>query len=285
MSYDPTARFEVTHEDVVYEKTESGPLLARIYRPTTAATTPCPALIDVHGGAWTLFDRTAGALYDSALAATGIVVVAVDFRQGPAHTHPAASADVARAVRFVRKNAPSLGVDPKRIGLCGSSSGGHLALLVAIKPGVPEHGGERDATHVHAVLALFPVSDPLARYRYALARREDPEPHRQQHAQGLIAATRAYFGDERAMEDASVPRCLAHGEAEVTPPLFVAQPELDQNVPRVMTESLVSAYRAAGGTVEYEVYAGQHHGFVHAPSEATDACIEHMRGFIARHLA
>ena len=67
-----------------------------------------PAVIDVHGGAWTRGDRATGAIHCRALAACGLVVASVDFRQGPDHQHPAASRDVAAGVRYVsgRRYAP-----------------------------------------------------------------------------------------------------------------------------------------------------------------------------------
>ena len=277
-------RFDVSHTDVQYAETPEGPLLARVYRPDVPVGTRAPAVVEVHGGAWTFYDRTAGALHCTALAACGIVVVALDFRQGPAHKHPAASADVARGVRYVRAHAAALGVDPARIGLLGTSSGGHLSLLVGIKPGTPEHGGDAPAAAVRCVVALFPVSDPHGRYQYAARRAQDPDPRRREHAERLLEAGRGYFGDEPTMEQASVPRCVLNGEWQALPPIFVGQPELDRNVPREMSDGLVAAYRSAGGEAEYRTYPDQHHGFVYVAGEATDACLDHVRAFLAKHL-
>jgi acetyl esterase/lipase len=130
------AKYEVSSEDVVYAKPDGLDLLARIYRPKLLFDKPLHAVIDVHPGAWNFYDRLAGRLYNNALAASGLVVVAIDFRQGPTFKHPLASRDVAAAVRFVRVNAEKLGIDADRIGLIGSSAGGHLALLAGIKPNV-----------------------------------------------------------------------------------------------------------------------------------------------------
>src|SRR5207247_1891824 len=105
-----------------------------------------PALVDVHGGAWSRGDRTVGPHHGRGLAACGLVVASLDFRQGPDHKHPAAAQDVSAGVRWVRANASTLGVDPARIGIAGHSSGGHLALLVATQPGLAEHAGTAIAT-------------------------------------------------------------------------------------------------------------------------------------------
>src|SRR6185503_16482519 len=86
------------------------------------------AVVFVHGGAWARLDRTADPILCGALAASGAVVIALDFRQAPDHRYPAASADVAAGMRYARAHAPRLGVDPARIGILGSSSGGLLSL-------------------------------------------------------------------------------------------------------------------------------------------------------------
>src|SRR3989442_8654079 len=210
--------YEIEKTDVVFARPEALELRARIYRPRDARTAALAALVDVHGGAWNRGDRTAGALHGRALAASGLIVVSLDFRQGPDHRHPAASADVAAGVRYVRAHARQLALDPRRIGVLGSSSGGQLALLLAVNPGAPEHvgtpivlpdGSLGDASgddSVAFVLALYPVADPLARYRYVLAREHEPVPPSGFDARRLIASHRAYFPNEAAMAAASVTR-------------------------------------------------------------------------------
>jgi acetyl esterase len=294
--FDPSGPYETEEYDVPFARPGGMELLARIYRPKGIVQEPLPALVDVHGGAWCKFDRRLGAVYNRALAACGLVVASVDFRQAPDHQHPLGSADVGAGVRFVRANAATLYVDPDRIGLMGGSSGGHLALLAAIKPNVPEHrvtpievegtgeGREVDAS-VACVLALWPVSDPLARYRWAVSQRHvPPEDPPGFNAPGLIDGHLGYFGSEEVMEEASVHHCLARGEAQSLPPVWVAQPEVDQNVPSEITEALVAAYREAGGEIECTMFPGTTHAFGYFPGPDTDRCIEGMRAFVARHL-
>src|SRR5262245_25409616 len=185
MKFDSAAPYEIEELDVPFARPQGLELLARVYRPR-GNPSGLPALVDVHGGAWNSNDRTVGAQHGRALAACGLVVASLDFRQGPDHQHPAASADVAAGVRWVRANAERLGADGKRVGLAGSSSGGQLALLVGLMPGLPEHtgtpillaDGRLDQTpgddSVAYVVALYPVADPLARFRYALTREHEP---------------------------------------------------------------------------------------------------------------
>src|SRR3989442_2179531 len=141
MSFDLSAPYAVDESDVPFAKPLGLELLARVYRPKNGPMQNLPALVDVHGGAWNANDRTVGAQHGRGLAACGLVVVSLDFRQGPDHQHPAASADVAAGVRWARANARELQIDAGRIGLTGHSSGGHLALLVSVTPGAEAHTG------------------------------------------------------------------------------------------------------------------------------------------------
>lgn len=290
--FDPAGPHAVVHEDVTWTQPDGEPLLARIYRPA-GARGPWPALVDVHGGAWTYFDRRADAHFDAALAACGMVVVALDFRQGPAHRHPAATADVVAGIRWVKANAARLDARPDDVGLIGGSSGGHILMLAALRPHAPEYAttsveapADVDARVTYA-LPLWPILDPLARYRYLLDRRAHPRPARDPFFQPdrLIAAHEAYFGDEATMHGASALRVVESGEAETLPPIWIAHPELDENVTLEMTERFVAAYRRAGGDVALDVFPGVGHGFANFPGDAAAPCIDRMRAFIARRLA
>ena len=259
-------------------------LLATIYRPKASAK-PLPVLIDVHGGAWGSGDRTGDALYSAALAKTGLVVVSIDFRQSPAFKHPTASADVAAAVRYVRLNAKTLNADPDRIGFIGSSSGAHLALLAALRPNAPQHKGTpilgpdgKYAAHddipatVNYVVAMWPVSDPAARYRYA----------KRANLTRLAELTDLYFADEAARWDASISRIVTSGEARTLPPILVIQPGDDSNIPQDMTFDLLQAWQARGGKLDYAFYPGQPHAFGHRASAATTDLIATVGAFISR---
>lgn len=288
---------EVEVVDTPYARPAGADLLARIYRPIGAAAVPRAAIVYVHGGAWARLDRTADAILCQALAASGRVVVAIDFRQAPDHRFPAASADVAAGVRYARAHAGRLGVDPTRIGLLGSSSGGHLALLHAVRPGAPEAVGApivtpdgapdpgRGDAGVAFVVALYPVADPLARYRYALSREHEPPPPSGFDAKRLIASHRAFFADEAAMAAASVTGIVAEGRATALPPVWLAQPDLDDNVPAAITLAFVDAYRGAGGSVEHVHFPESRHGFAQQESPATDKCVAHVLDFVGRRTA
>lgn len=230
-------------------------VLARIYEPPADARAlrRGAAVVDVHGGAWAIGDRTHGERYDNAVAAAGFVVVAIDFRDGRVARHPAAVLDVAHAVRWVRDHAADLGVDPERVALMGSSSGGHLALHTALT--------EID---VPFVAAFWPPVDPLGRYRYAQSRIGRPVPEGQTfHAARLVSATESYYGDEATMDEASISTLLRSGRARFLPPVWLVRAGEDLNVPPALIDELVAEYARAGGVLELSDYPGEVHGFGH----------------------
>jgi acetyl esterase/lipase len=288
--FDQSAPYEVDETDVVYAKPGGQEQLARVYRPKGTPAAPLIGVVDVHGGAWNRGDRTVGVQVGRGLAAAGIVVASLDFRQGPDHKHPAASADIAAGVRWMRAHATRLGVDRARIGLSGQSSGGHLALLNAVRPGFEAYtgtpvvgpDGALDTTAaddpVIFVLAGYPVCDPIARFRYAQKRAGEPG----FDGSRFITSSYSYFGDEAAMTEASVTRIVSSGQARVLPPVWVAHPELDDNVPTEITDDFVSVYEKAGARVERVFFPGAKHGFLQQAGADTDKALALMRDFIGR---
>ncbi len=129
--YDPTAQYDIWNYDVAYRHSGDESWLVRVYQPQ--GTGPFPLLLEVHGGVWSGNDRTLDALIDRALAASGIVVAAVDFRQAPRNPYPASVADVNYATRRLKVHARDFNADPRTIGGVGMSSGGHLLMLSAMR--------------------------------------------------------------------------------------------------------------------------------------------------------
>src|SRR5881394_1238862 len=130
-----TTQFDV--EDLEYLRHGDKPLLARVYRPRGDG--PFPALVECHGGAWCLSDRFTEKLRHQAMASHGIVSIALDFRSGNEAPYPASVQDINYAVRWAKLNARVLKTRPDLIGLSGQSSGGHLAMLVAMQPNDPRY--------------------------------------------------------------------------------------------------------------------------------------------------
>ncbi len=265
----------IKEDDVPFATTNGMELLGRVYEPEESIGY---GIVMVHGGAWTANDRLTPHVMSRLLANRGLVVVSLDFRCGPTFQHPAASADIAAGVRYLRIHAEDFGIRPDKIGLIGSSSGGHLVLFTALQPNVPMHQTTPvidceqksvDAS-VAYVVALWPVSNPLARFEYALEGKRHE----------LVRAHQGYFGSRETMHQASVQRVLRSREFTHLPPIFIVQPGEDANVPQFMTNDLLSAFRGVGHDVEYLHMPGLPHAFAYEASPDTDECEQAVWDFI-----
>src|ERR1700676_4547404 len=170
--YNPTARFQIKVSEVEFRRTKAGRMLmARIYQPNGAG--PFPAMLDLHGGAWNAKDRHAEEPMDRALAASGLLVVAIDMTLAPEAPYPACVQDANYGVRWLKANAASWNGDPSKIGIYGSSSGGHVAELLGMRPRDARYNAIPlpEAPKIDATVAYIamrsPISDPYARFQNA----------------------------------------------------------------------------------------------------------------------
>ena len=227
-------------EDLTYRSIGGESLLARLYRP--AGGNADTLVVEVHGGAWTMNDRTTNAAIHQHLAQKGIAVLALDFRLAPKHRYPAAIEDVAYGIGWAKSN-----LKPKRIGGLGTSSGGQQIVLSALQP---EKFGEDAA--LDFVVACWPILDPLARYRMAKAK----------GLKNLIDAHHAFWPDEAAMSEGNPQLVVERGEATAKPPMLILQGTADENVEHFRADRFVEAYRSRGGAVELVKFDGQPHTFI-----------------------
>ncbi len=256
-------RYEVDVEDVEYCRHGDAPLLARLYKPK--GVRPVAGVVEVHGGAWTGNDRLTNKDMHVPLAESGVFVMAVDFRMPPTAIYPASIADVNFAVRWLKSKAAGFGVPAGRIGLLGTSSGGHQAMLAAMRPDDPRYSALALDADVDASVAFVAVCwaivDPLARYRMV----------KEKGNQRLVDAHHAYWPDEAAMDEGAPQRILERGEAVSLPPALSLQGSNDDNVTPDMAEKFAAAYRAAGGAIRLEMFPGAPHAFVARDPTSADS--------------
>jgi acetyl esterase/lipase len=203
-------------------------LLAHVYQPRGAAA--FAAVLDVHGGNWTSGDRFQQEQLDRALAANGVLVAAIDYRLAPPNVHPASVEDVEAAASWLRSRVTKLGAATGApVGALGSSAGGHLAILAAL----------RSPACFDFVVADAPITDPSS-----------------------YAGQHPYWPTRETAIDGSPLHLVERGEAVSFPPLLIAHGTRDEAVPIDMSRAFVERYRAAGGQAELLEFDGLGHAFI-----------------------
>jgi acetyl esterase/lipase len=256
-----TEEYEIEERDVEYQQVDGKPRLARVYQPKGPG--PFPAIVDVHGGAWQNGDRTNNAGIDRALAAKGIVVAALDFRQPPEAGYPASICDVNLGVRWLKAHAAEFN-GMTTVGAFGNSSGGHQVVLAALRPRHPDYSTLALANHpeidasIAYVIAAWPVICPLYRFQYA------NRVHNQHHIQAHIY----YWRTEAAMSEGSPQSILDSDEPAALPPILFLLKENDKNHPLEMQERFIATYKKRGGAIEVHSFAGlPEHRMVPSPNQ------------------
>ena len=278
-AYDPKAKFEISVTEVPFRTNGKGrQLVARIYQPQASGKNagPFPALLDLHGGAWTRKDRFANEPMDRAVAASGVLVVAIDMTLAGEAPYPASVQDASYGVRWLKAKAPEWHGDASSVGLLGSSSGGHIAELIALRPRHPLYNQipfPGDDT-VAYVATRSPISNPFTRWQQAERMKN----------QNLIGASKTYFHPWEEIHAANPYEILQRREPAVLRPLLIMQGELDDNVLPAEQKKFADAYRAAGGDVQFEIFPKSVHEWTAEPGPQTTRAHEMVKAFIARHL-
>ena len=278
-AYDPDARFELVVSEVELRRTAAGrALMARIYQPQGEG--PFPTVLDLHGGAWTRKDRLAEEPMDRALASSGLLVVAVDLTLAGEAPYPACVQDANHAVRWLKANAQRWNGDVSRLGVFGSSSGGHVAELLAMRPHDPRYcahpaagAPDVDAT-VSWVAMRSPPSNTIARFENAERRKNET----------MIQANRTFFSPWESIHEGNPQEILDRSEKVALVPFLIMQGALDDNVLPAMQERFVESYRAAGGACDYRLFENSTHEWVAEPGPQTDKARATVKEFIVRQL-
>jgi len=285
-----TAAHQIDVQDVEYLRHGDRPLLARIFRP--AGTGPFPMVVELHGGAWVRGDRTGDTLLNEALARSGVVVAALDFRQPPEASYPASLQDISYGVRWLKHRAADFHGRADRVGIMGASSGAHQAMLLAMKPRDPKYAalplpagaGAVDGS-VRCAVLCWPVIDPLGRYRYAKALKASGAPY-PEVVDRVLPGHDAYWRTEEAMAEGSPALAIERGEPVETPPVVYIQGTHDQAHPRADLDRFVAGYRKIGGQVDLELMEGEAEGYISRtpPSPAVARTIARIVEFVHKQL-
>ena len=283
-AYDPNAKFELKVSEVPFRKNNAGrQLMARIYQPVPSKSNPgpFPVLLDLHGGAWQRKDRTAEEPMDRAIASSGVLVVAIDMTLSKEAPYPACVRDASYGIRWLKTKAAQWKGDATTLGLYGSSSGGHVAELLMLRPddarynSIPLEGAPNVDTSVLYVATRSPISDTFARYEQAVRKPNE----------NLQQASKAFFNPWETIHEGNPIEIIERKERIGKRPLLVMQGALDDNVLPAAQEKFVKTFKAAGGDVTFKIFENSVHEWVAEPGPQTTAAQEMVRQFIARQLS
>lgn len=207
------------HPDIEYSQAAGESL--RLDASIPEGDGPFPIAILIHGGGWGSGDKAAD--FDTLskpLTDSGIAWFSANYRLAPKHPWPACFDDVQSAIRWVKQNATSYSVDPKRIALIGYSAGGQLAALAAIRAD--------ESTRVQAVVGFAPAVELVA----DMKRRGE-----------VGVAIRNLLGLPDKLDEAALTKIASISPAEEIkpglPPFFIVQGTADQSVRHVETLAFV----------------------------------------------
>jgi len=213
--------------------------------PVAGAKAPTAAIVVCPGGGYGGLADHEGSDYAKWLNSQGIAAFVLRYRLGSkGYRHPIMLGDVSRAMRLVRADHARLGVDPARVGVMGSSAGGHLAVTLLT------HGDDGDAA----------AADPV-----------DRQPSRP--ALGILCYpvvsmldANTHGGSRRNLLGENPPEELVRelsGELAVndkTPPVFVWHTVEDKAVKLEGVLDLAASLRRHGRPFELHVYEKGAHG-------------------------
>jgi len=278
-AYDPAAKFDLKVSEVEFRRNAAGRLLmARIYQPQGAG--PFPTLLDLHGGAWNRKDRLAEEPMDRAIAASGVLVVAIDMTIAPEAPYPACVQDANYGVRWLKSKASGWNGDAAKLGVFGSSSGGHVAELLGMRPRDKRYNAFplSSAPNVDATVAYVatrsPISNTFARFKNAEEKKRE----------SMMKNNKTFFVPWETIHESNPQEILERREQVSLVPLLIMQGALDDNVLPAAQEKFAATYKAAGGRVDFHVFPNSVHEWVAEPGPQTDRAREMVKAFIARNL-
>jgi acetyl esterase/lipase len=246
--------------DLVYGQAAGVSLRLDYAKPTVCRDQAVPLAVFIHGGAWKGGDKGGGLTRADSrmLYQLGFAVASLNYRLAPADHFPAQVQDCKLAIRFLKANAGWLGFDPGRVGLWGSSAGGHLVSLMATADdddGLEGPGLPGISSRVQAVVDHFGPTDLTVQGGGV-------------SDWGLQTITDFLGCDPRVCLEAAR---IASPVTYITPddpPILILHGEKDQTVPYHQGALFAEALRRAGNACALIRVLNAGHGFSPTPAGA-----------------
>lgn len=274
------------YEDVEIGKAGNRPLYTSIAVPEAPPASPMPVMVYIHGGGWNHGDRK-GALRSICGYVTkrGYIGVTVDYRLTPEAPFPAQIQDVKLAIRYLRAHAKQYHIDPSRIGVWGTSAGGHLASLLGTTGDLTTKDEVILSSGIKVNVADLEGSGGWPDYSdkvQAVADWYGPADYTTQEADKNKSIT-ALLG-KKALSVPDLARLAMPGTyaSPNSPPFWIRHGDADTTVPLTESVKLVKQLKDAGvPVVDFKIVPGQGHGFKgEAATQATDEAWAFMDQYV-----
>ncbi|MBL8238586.1 MAG: alpha/beta hydrolase fold domain-containing protein [Bryobacterales bacterium] len=270
----PTPSGIRAERDIVYAKIGDRELLLDLYLPENEPAKPRPLIVWIHGGAWRAGTKAQAPILP--LVRQGYAGASVGYRYTQEAPFPANVQDCKAAIRWLRANAAKYNIDPNRIGVWGSSAGGHLVAFLGTSGDVPEYEGTHGVTGVSSrVQAVVDWFGPTRVARMSLHPSTMDHDAPDSPENQLIGALVQQNAD--LAEKANPARYASKDD----PPFFIQHGDADPLVTMEQSEILAAALKTAGASVEFETLKGAGHG---GPQFQTPQNLQRVRAFLDRHL-
>ncbi len=243
--------FAGTQTDIEYARVGDQSLKLDLHTPKAANA---PLLVYVHGGAW-----RAGSKSDvpiSKLLDHGFAIASVDYRLSTQAVFPAQIHDIKSAIRFLRAKSELYHLNTSRIGIIGSSAGGHLAALVGVTNGHEALEGKvgeslSQNSDVQCIVSLYGASNLQTilsqSTEFGLKMR--------------VPALQLLLGG-LPIEKPDLARLaspVAHLDKN-DPPLLLIHGDADPQMPPAQSQEFTKAYEATKLPVQFILMPGSKHG-------------------------
>lgn len=259
--------------DIEYATTNEQRLLLDLYLPQGVKNPPL--LVWIHGGAWRAGSKDNMPLTD--LVQNGFAVASVEYRLSPVAKFPAQIHDIKAAIRFLRGSAKKYGYNADKIGILGSSAGGHLVALMGVTNGNAQLEGtlgdfDNESSSVQAIVDYYGPTNFMTIL-----------PQSTPHGLSVrVPALQLLLGDrpERTPDLAKLASPVFHVDDQA-PPLLIIHGDQDPQVPINQSHELQGKYEQQKRDVTFEVL----HGAAHGGPEFFDAeRMQLVETFLRKHL-
>jgi acetyl esterase/lipase len=245
-----------TMRDLEYAKVGDNRLLLDLYVPENADG-PLPLIVWIHGGAWTGGDKGGGPAMGQ--LKRGYAMASINYRLSQVAVFPAQIHDCKAAIRWLRAHAKEYNINPQRIGVWGSSAGGHLVALLGTSGNVRELEGDEgnldQSSRVQAVCDWFGPTDFLQMAAHMLPGAK------MEHDTANSPESRLVGGPVQENKEKVAKANPITYVSKDDPPFLIMHGDKDPLVPHHQSEILAEALKKAGVDVTFKTVEGAGHGF------------------------